>query len=61
MCHFKLGVSDLFLKVSGDDDDSNFDIVEDTPPVPDIASLKPSKEFRCVFKLTMEQHENLLL
>ena len=40
----------ILLKVSGADDDSNFDIVEETPPVPDIASLKPNKEF----KLTAE-------
>ena len=60
MCHFKFGVSDLVWKVSGADDDSNFDIVEDTPPVPDIASLKPNKEFRYVFNLTTEQLENLL-
>ena len=36
------------LKVSGADDDSNFDVVEDNPPVPDLASLKPNKEFRLV-------------
>ena len=39
-------VCDCLLKVSGADDDSNFDLVEESPPVPDIASLKPSKEFR---------------
>ena len=39
-------VCDCLLKVSGADDDSNFDMVEESPPVPDIASLKPSKEFR---------------
>ena len=39
------------LKVSGADDDSNFDIVEETPPVPDIASLKPNKEFRFVAQI----------
>ena len=39
------------LKVSGADDDSNFDIVEETPPVPDIASLKPNKEFRFVSQI----------
>ena len=39
-------VCDRLLQVSGADDDSNFDLVEESPPVPDIASLKPSKEFR---------------
>ena len=39
-------VCDCLLKVSGADDDSNFDLVEESPPVPDIASLKPNKEFR---------------
>ena len=47
MWRLSLGI----LKVSGADDDSNFDIVEETPPVPDIASLKPSKEFRYAFQV----------
>merc|ERR1719319_1142693 len=33
-------------QVSGEDDDSNFDPVDDSPPAPDISSLKPAKEFR---------------
>ena len=40
------------LKVSGEYDDSNFDIVDETPPVPDIASLKPNKEFRLISQTT---------
>ena len=51
VCFLSLNLTSLnqhLLKVSGADDDSNFDVVEDNPPVPDLASLKPNKEFRLV-------------
>eukprot|EP00092_Neocalanus_flemingeri_P040694 GFUD01044305.1.p1 GENE.GFUD01044305.1~~GFUD01044305.1.p1 ORF type:complete len:1862 (+),score=644.25 GFUD01044305.1:78-5663(+) len=32
--------------VTGVEDDSHFDIIDDAPPEPDIASLKPKKEFK---------------
>jgi hypothetical protein len=33
-------------EVSGLEDDSHFDIIDDEAPVPDIASLRPKKEFK---------------